>query len=229
LDGKIVVGGGGTQQNEIFRLTRNGFPDKVFGINGRIEHYGVIGAISVQTDGRIIAVGGSRTGDKWKALVLRFNSNGSPDESFGVGGAAEPIIGTDSILYSVATQTGNKIVAAGTGWNSISGSYDALVLRIIGALPPSAPTDLSVSAVPLIGSTLTWKDNSDNETGFKIERKAGGCDTSNEWKQIGSTGADINTFADTGVMTSFQYSYRVRAYNSIGSSYSNCAAVSGGQ
>lgn len=40
--------------------------------------------------------------------------------------------------------------------------------------PPSAPSGLSANAVSSSQINLSWTDNSNNETGFRIERKSGG-------------------------------------------------------
>jgi hypothetical protein len=39
---------------------------------------------------------------------------------------------------------------------------------------PAAPANLQATAVSSSQINLTWKENSDHETGFKIERKAPG-------------------------------------------------------
>jgi len=81
-------------------------------------------------------------------------------------------------------------------------------------------------AVPAKGAsfTLTWTDNSDNETGFKIERKLG---TTGTFAEIGQVGVDINTFVDVPP-DSQEYCYQVRAFNSSGDSpYSNEACGTG--
>jgi len=64
---------------------------------------------------------------------------------------------------------------------------------------------------------LAWTDNSDNETGFKIERAPGSSGTL-VWAQIAQAAANITTYTDTGLPHATTYSYRVRAYNSSGDS-----------
>jgi hypothetical protein len=61
-------------------------------------------------------------------------------------------------------------------------------------------------------------DKANNEDGFKIERKVGG----GTFTQIATVGANITTYSDTGLTRDTRYTYRVRAYNSVGNSaYSN--------
>jgi uncharacterized protein (TIGR02145 family) len=93
---------------------------------------------------------------------------------------------------------------------------------------PAAPTSLIGTAVSGTQINLSWVDNATNEVGYKIQR----LNTSGNYTDIGSTGADINTFSDLGLTPSTSYTYRVYAYNSAGNSlqYSNVitVATSGG-
>jgi len=71
-------------------------------------------------------------------------------------------------------------------------------------------------------ATLFWRDNSNNETGFTIERAASG---SSNFAQAGSVAANAITFKDT--LSKGTYVYRVRSFNSSGTSaYSNSVTVS---
>ena len=73
--------------------------------------------------------------------------------------------------------------------------------------------------------TVTWSDNSTNETGFKIERKT---NTTGAYAQIAQVGIGSTTFIDSTVYAGTTYCYRVRAYNTAGNSaYSNeaCGTV----
>lgn len=84
--------------------------------------------------------------------------------------------------------------------------------------PPAAPSNLTVTATACDQVDLTWQDNSDDETQFRIERSTNGSDFS----EIDSVGAGITSYSDTTVAENTTYWYRVRAYNSYGySGYSN--------
>ena len=84
---------------------------------------------------------------------------------------------------------------------------------------PSYPGDLSIS--------LSWSDNSTDETGFEIERCAGlGC---TDFVLIGIRDSSIYGpwWNDVGLAENTSYSYRVRAVNAAGASeYSNIASAS---
>ncbi len=84
---------------------------------------------------------------------------------------------------------------------------------------PDAPTGLSATTVSSDQIDLLWTDNSDKESGFKIERKIGVDGT---YSQIATVGANIITYSDTGLTPGTTYYYQIRAYNSFGdSAYSN--------
>lgn len=87
---------------------------------------------------------------------------------------------------------------------------------------PEPPTNLSATAVSSTRINLTWTDDSGNEDGFKIEQCAGeGC---TNFAQVGQTGANVATFADTGLAAQTVYRYRVRAFlNTFETAYSNTA------
>lgn len=79
---------------------------------------------------------------------------------------------------------------------------------------PAAPSNL----VALLNSQgigiLAWTDRSNNENGFRIERKVG----NGEWSQLATTGTDIAAFNDFTLSAGSTYRYRVSAFNSFGSS-----------
>ncbi len=88
---------------------------------------------------------------------------------------------------------------------------------------PLPPTELKATLASKEQVDLSWKDNSTNETGYKIERKS---DTGN-FTEIGSTATDITTFSDKSLSLNTNYTYRVYSFNQVGKSisYSNEVAI----
>ena len=87
---------------------------------------------------------------------------------------------------------------------------------------PQAPTNLTATAASSSEIDLAWTDNSNNETGFKIERVTNG----HSFSQIATVGANVVTYSNTNLSPRTLYHYRVRAYNGGGNSvYSNVASA----
>ena len=90
------------------------------------------------------------------------------------------------------------------------------------SLYPKAPTGLTVGTISSSALRLAWNDNSNNETGFKIERKS----DSGSFSQIAITEANVKDYTNSGLNDGATYTYRVRATNSAGdSNYSNEASA----
>lgn len=92
---------------------------------------------------------------------------------------------------------------------------------VTGAL--AAPSNLSASVNPAgTQIDLRWSDNSNGESGFKIERKPQIGPLG--FSEIGSVGANVSQFSDRNVGAGQFYTYRVKAFNANGESgYSNTA------
>lgn len=123
-DGKIVLGGSITTSsgNGDFIVTRynpNGTLDINFGNQGVVttdfNGRGDIGwDVAIQPDGKIIVAGTAQTSGENDFAVARYNSDGSPDSSFGNGGKKTTTIGGFQVgAYAVAVQPDGKIVVAG--------------------------------------------------------------------------------------------------------------------
>ncbi len=91
------------------------------------------------------------------------------------------------------------------------------------ATVPALPSGLTATAVSSSQIGLTWTDNSDNEDGFRIDRS---LSPSSGFAQIATVGANVSSYANTGLSPNTTYYYRVRAYNGAGNSgYSNTASA----
>ena len=89
---------------------------------------------------------------------------------------------------------------------------------------PAAPTALVATPVSASQVNLAWVDNSDNETGFDVERCTGMLCTN--FVNITTVGTNVTSYSNTGLAASTAYTYRVRAKNSGGNSgYSNEASA----
>jgi len=88
---------------------------------------------------------------------------------------------------------------------------------------PSAPSSLSATAASASQIDLAWTDDSQNEMGFKVERKTGSGGT---FSQIATVAPNVTSYGDTGLSASTAYYHRVRTHNWIdNSSYSNEASA----
>ena len=135
----------------VARYRSNGSPDPDFsGGTVLVPSGGKSAAIAVQSDGKIIVVGDEPVGGHARGLVARLESDGKPDNSFGVTGRthlnladADDIAATS--ISSVALQRDGGIVVVGNaevrGGQDVAG-YAAVVARLTpsGALDPTFGT-----------------------------------------------------------------------------------------
>jgi len=141
-------------------------------------------------------------GTTWTALLASTPNDGSevitvpntPSTTCRI--KVEP---TDNIYFDVSNV--NFTISSGTG------------------TVPAAPSSLTASGVSTTQINVSWVDNSNNETGFKLERKTGSGGT---YAQIATTAAGTTSYSNTGLTAGTTYYYRVRATNAVGDSvYSN--------
>ena len=122
-DGKIVVSGNRQDAESqpgpefVLRYLPDGTPDESFGVNGQVftsfTSNITPGGLILQPDGKIIT--GNRYGVNTRQFQLvRYNTNGTLDEEFGIDGIARlNPSGYFNQLNSLALQDDGKIIAAG--------------------------------------------------------------------------------------------------------------------
>src|SRR5256714_2735822 len=115
-DGKIAIAGESSYEFMVARYNSNGTLDTTFGNNGFTltnfsSNWDIPAGAVLQTDGKILVVGHAEMQSPYYTLALaRYNSDGSPDQSFGDEGKA--LVGSGE-LGAVVLQSDDKIVALG--------------------------------------------------------------------------------------------------------------------
>lgn len=126
IDGKIVVAGiSNNGTNAVVALARyntNGSLDNTFGTGGKVTtssgSEGLVGnSVAIQNDGKIVVAGRKDTSSPGlpgsSFAVVKYNSNGSLDNTFGTGGIASTHVYVGDEGLSTAIQNDGKIVVAG--------------------------------------------------------------------------------------------------------------------
>jgi len=114
-DGKIMVAG----TDNLRRYTTNGTLDATFGIGGMATTAKNIytTSIAIQKDGKIAVGGVSHNSSENDFALVRYNTNGSLDSTFGKSGIVTTSIGISSVVYSIAIQSNGKIVMGGSSFS----------------------------------------------------------------------------------------------------------------
>ena len=107
-----------------------------------------------------------------------------------------------------------------TAANGVGSNATQAFTLTVSVPPPAAPSNLAVTSVFSTQVSLSWTDNSNNEDGFKVERKTGAGGT---YALVATLAANTTAYTDTTVAAATTYYYRVKAFsNTLGSSgYSN--------
>ena len=107
------------------------------------------------------------------------------------------------------------------------GTSNALVVYGLVAPPtsvPTAPTSLNATVISQAQINLAWTDTASNAFGYYVEQSADG---GTSWTQIATTGSSATGYNVPGLQPSSTYTFRVRAFNSLGNSpYSNTISAS---
>jgi len=146
-DGKIVLAGSTLDVNffanfALARFNSDGTLDASFGTGGTVTtSFGVSAepsSVAVQADGKIVAAGEANVDGGEDFALVRYNSNGSLDATFGTGGKVTtafpgPAGQRFAFAFSLAVQPDDRIVAAGYARTDAAGastpSFDFVLAR----------------------------------------------------------------------------------------------------
>jgi uncharacterized delta-60 repeat protein len=180
-DGKIVLGGNViTMVNQVYtahillvRLNENGTPDNTFGNNGIVAinnaTYDKTSAIAIQGDKIVIGASTSTYYNSFdsKFLVVRLNSNGTLDNTFGNGGSITHSFMVNDICWALAVhKTNGRIYLSGQtpiSINSPNCFYGIVIcLNGIGSLDNTFSDDgviIRTDSTSLINSMVIQNDD----------------------------------------------------------------------
>jgi uncharacterized delta-60 repeat protein len=170
-DGKILLAGtsalAGTSGSQfaVVRYNTDGSLDNSFDNDGKVNT--IIGSINnahslaIQSDGKIVVAGDTKLSNQVIFALLRYNQDGSLDNSFDVDGkvttpfVTNPTGSTFSTAYSVAIQNDGKIVAAGDYNNTITNDFALVRYMPDGSLDNSFNSD-GIVTTNILGSEIGY-------------------------------------------------------------------------
>jgi parallel beta-helix repeat protein len=136
-----------------------------------------------------------------------FVNAGGNDYHLASGAASAIDKGTSS--NAPATDHDGNARPAGAGYDIGAYEFGGSIIPTPTPGVPATPTNLAATLVTGSSIKLNWTDNSNNETGFMIDRAIG----SGNYTTILTTAAGATSYTDSGLAAGTVFSYRVRARN----------------
>ncbi|UII21158.1 RHS repeat-associated core domain-containing protein [Fulvivirga ligni] len=117
---------------------------------------------------------------------------------------------TNTIIFeNLAADSNGELVMDFAPQSGSTFGYINVIEIIESSVSINAPTNLLASLSGVNTVILSWDDNSNNETGFTVERRVMG---SGSFTVI-DIGAGATSYTDAGLSYSTSYEYRIKAYN----------------
>jgi uncharacterized delta-60 repeat protein len=240
-DGKIIAAGQGNRfifNPELsgmlmIRLTGDGSLDKSFGNNGQSfiklpDKESTIQDILIQTDGKIIGVGYNFYENQYSEFaLLKTNSSGIPDSSFGTNGLQQTYY--ENLNTVGGELQGNKIITAGFSYENLA--YHPVLARYNNVVTQSQ-TPITRIKRWLHKHGITWDDCPPSIcgklTGYAVQRSSNGLN----WTTILRSRASANNqqltsnnYVDPSPLPGANY-YRLQTTNIDNvKAYSNVIAI----
>jgi len=132
-DGRILAAGkspdGSNYDFALARYNTDGSLDTTFGTGGIVttpvgSGRDYANGLGIGSDGRILAAGKSFNGSNYDFALVRYNTNGSLDTTFGTGGIVTTAIGSyDTSAIALGIQSDGRILAAGSSDNGSNNNF----------------------------------------------------------------------------------------------------------
>ena len=210
-DGKIIAAGssynGSDNDFAVVRYNSNGSLDNTYGTNGIVitsvgDSSDYANSIAIQSDGKIIAAGYSYNGSDYDFALVRYNSNGSLDNTFGTNGVVTTSVGDSSdYANSIAIQSDGKIIAAGNSFNGSDDDFAVVRYNSNGALDNTFGTNGIV--ITSVGDSSDYARSIAIQSDSKIIAAGysyNGSDFDLALVRYNSNGSLDNTFGTNGIV-----------------------------
>ena len=215
-DGKIIAAGQCNSYDfATVRYNSNGTLDNTFGINGKVitDFAGdadICEKVLLQQNGKIVGAGYVYQNSNYSFALVRYNANGSIDNTFGANGKVITDFGSNNEdkAFGLIIQPDGKIIAAGYALGL--SSYDYAISRYLGDMVIiSGPSNISTCvnstcffSVTATGNSLSYQwqyyngTNWDNITNSSIYQG-----TTTNHLQISNTPASLNNYQYRCIVT----------------------------
>jgi uncharacterized delta-60 repeat protein len=152
-----LAAGNNTTPWLVRRYNTDGTLDSTFGNGGTLLTGGPLTNYAwdpvVQPDGKIVVTGSANKGQYPNQAVVRYNTDGSLDNTFGSGGIVTTAIGGGNQSETAALQPTGEIIVAGKA--NIGGKNDFVVARYLGDSPSFLVTGFPSSVTAGTAGTFT--------------------------------------------------------------------------
>ena len=173
-DGKVIVAGNSLINNywdfTVVRYNANGTLDSNFGTGGKVSTStgddDRAESVAIQADGKIVLAGYSWITNHNDVVVVRYNANGTLDNTFGTGGKVSTVTAS-SESFSMALQSDGKIIVAGV---SYGGNYASSVVSLVMRYNANGTLDNTFGTNGKVTSSF---DNNETE-GYAVALQADG-------------------------------------------------------
>ncbi len=206
-DEKIIVAGSSNGDFLAMLYNQDGKLDNSFGLNGIASANGAYSeearSLAIQNDGKLVAAGSSVNGGSQNFALVRYNIDGSKDQTFGNNGIVVSPIGLSSYSSKVLIQPDQKIVVVGASKANNQAEYIFTIARY----NPDGTLDVTFGTNGVVTTTLGTLDSFPYSAQIQIDGKIVVAGRSVDGTNIitlvryKADGSLDNTFGSSGIVT----------------------------
>lgn len=162
-------------------------------------------------------------------VTLTWSDNSNNEGGFAIQRSTDGITWTAlaSVALNTTTYVDNTVIAGASYYYRVQAvdgagksSWSNTLVQAVA--PPTAPSNLSATVLSSTAIALSWLDNSNNETSFKVLYSL----DKTTWLRAGIVGSNVTGYTVTGLAANTLYYFKVLASNGAGNStYTNTVSA----